>query len=228
MTIEFEYKKLLEPSSTIQGFGELLLEAISARKPIFLELGPNRVCIGVDHDALNKADVQMVGSWASELLTGSDCSVGELILLPYVFLIERISLMPKAIYHLGRADRSVCDFFMRNYFYAACRNSSIEVRSSGRPRSDSAVRAALSLCRGYTWIVRVVMPEDIFEDRNALELILAGAHTSLFQFKNSVLQSGLLGMQKRAQSCQPAPPMAVPTERFLQVRTKVLAAMGVA
>jgi hypothetical protein len=139
--------------------------------------------------------ISLSGRWRSRLLASSHTDPGALLLAPFLFSINRFRFAPRSLYTLGRGTRSVADFCMRNYLFAAIRGEAIQLTSDD---SGADTRATRELARTYLWMAKEYLKEDLLKGPNAPELMLANAHVSISKLSDPLLKAGVAQFQKAA------------------------------
>jgi hypothetical protein len=189
-------QRLMEPKRLSPGFNDVLQRCLSTRGTMVLRVETGGII--VESDSTDSAAVALTGRWRSPLLAGAHSSAAALLLLPFVFLIDGIRLPHDQICTLGRDDRTVADFFMRNLFYAACRNEPFTLLGHPTGVQPTITKTARDLARTFGWIAKALLKDDVFDSPNAPEYILASAHLPLTAFSTPLLRAGAAVLQRAA------------------------------
>jgi hypothetical protein len=216
VTVKFGFQSLMEPKRLLPGFEALLQECVSTRGAISLHLQAGEVVIGATSGL--PTGVMMSGRWRAPALRGTPDGAG-VLLLPFVFLIEGLQLRHDQIYTLGRADRTLADFFMRNLFYAACRRAPFSLKGLDGSAAPGALKAGRDLARTYGWVAKALLKDPLLERPNAPELIMASAHLPLPGMGTPLLQAGAEALRRCG---VPSNGAEWPTSDLMQLRTQVL------
>lgn len=217
VTVKLGFQRLMEPKRLSPGFEALLQECVAARGAISLHLQAGEVAIGAP--PAPPSGIMISGRWRSPSLQGTPDGTGALLLLPFAFLIEGLQLRHDQIYTLGRADRTLADFFMRNLFYAACRRAPFSLKSLDGSAAPGALKAGRDLARTYGWVAKALLKDPLLERPNAPELIMASAHLPLPGMGTPLLQAGAEALRR----CEvPSKGAEWPTSDLMQLRTQVL------
>jgi hypothetical protein len=216
--VSLGFQRLMEPKRLSPGFDTLLQRCISTRGGISLHLRAGEVVVDVTSGP--PTGIAVSGRWRSSSLQGTPEGAGALLLLPFVFLIEGLQLRHDQIYTLGRADRTLADFFMRNLFYAACRGAPFSLRTLDDSAASGELKAARDLARSYGWISKALLKDPLLDRPNAPELILASAHMPLAGMGTPLLQAGAMALRRCAAA--EAESGALPLSELMQLRAQVL------
>lgn len=223
MRHELSFARFFEPKQHSPSVDETLRECLSRRATLEVRLGPSSVEVWVDESA-DDEPMLLTGQWRSPLLEIPASHTGALVLAPLVFRVEQMRLPHGCLLTMGRADRSVADFCMRNVFYAACRGDSIGFRvAAQQPTTDDRVRASRDLARTYLRIARGFLNDPILDRANAPELGLACAHVALLEFDSPVMESGAREFRAVSSRLESTHRLLEQQRTFRRVREGVLA-----
>lgn len=222
MQIDISYPDFVDNKQCSSNLGDLLHACISRKLSLQMSLGPTDVTLSVVPLSPTGRILSLTGRWRSSLLAGEHRQAGALVLAPFVFAIEKMCLPHGSLFTLGRANRSVADFLMRNLFHAACRHEQMTFHSSATQGDPATAKGSRDLARTYLWIAKANLKEKIFERSNAAELILACAHLPLFKFTNPLLEAGATDCRRVAEHIEGP---RLPREQklaFKHIRERVL------
>lgn len=198
--IKLTCSSLLEPKKYYPQLNDLLNTCISEKGELCLTLEANGPIISVRPGNYKNTSVVVNGYWRSPLLDAQYQSAGPLVLIPFVLNIRELSFSHNCLFSIGRDERSLADLFMRNYFYAACRNESIKVISACSQADGGVRKLSKDLSRTYLWIVRANINDCVFNLKDVAEVILANTHAPLMSFNQPLLSVGASVMRENALS----------------------------
>lgn len=198
MKVELEYSSFFKPKQHAPELDALLQYCVASKLSLRLSLNPTFAVVSAH--SIERVDnaLSVTGRWRSPLLEADYQSPGTLLLAPFIFLIEGLEFPHGSLYSLGRSNRSIADFFMRNYFYSACRKQRINFSAVCKPSHDAVAKASRDLTRTYLWIVKSYLRDGVFERSNASELILASGHLELLEFSTPLVASGAADFRRIA------------------------------
>lgn len=192
MQINITYEEFYEKKGASPQFKEILDECVAKKEALKVVLLAGSVHISIVSLRKNQGQLVKVGGvWRSNALQNNYGHPGSLVLLPFLFRLSDLLISYKSMYTFGRDDRTISDFFLRNYFYAVLRRETICLESSVIDLDQSNMRNARDLTLRYLWMIRTALKEEIFSKRDVAELILANAHAPIFTFLNPVLENGI-------------------------------------
>jgi hypothetical protein len=186
---ELTYQAFFGPKQQVTSIDAVLGSCLAQKRSLRVSLLTNSVEIAaVDH---NHGSICVHGKWRSPVLATRQPGAKALLVAPFAFLIQEIRFPPGTLYTLGRRDRTVADFCMRNYFFAAARKSRMEFQRSDCGNDGQVAKGSRDLAQTYSWIVKTYLKDDLFGNENAIELLLAAAHIPLTRLSNPLLEAGV-------------------------------------
>lgn len=134
-----------------------------------------------------------------DLDLGTMNRVSAKLVLPLLFDISTLCLPHRNIVYLGREFRSLADFFARNLFHAAVRNTIFEIQlESPRKLTENSK----NFKNEYFYILKHALFEECLKTRNAkesIDIIALNACLDAQYFNHAILNrplgSGRLGSQ---------------------------------
>jgi hypothetical protein len=223
MQKHLSHKRFFEPKRLSPGVDAVLLACLKHRLALQVDLEPDGVTLSAVPGGPPQSAFSIRGLWRSPRLEGELSSVGVLLLAPFVFWIEQLKLSHTQLFTIGRADRSVADAVMRNYFHAACRGERMVFSSQPLSPDPGTAKASRQLLRTYKWIVKANLADDIFNAANTDELILASAHLPLPAFSTPLLADGAQTLLHLSAAHQATAPRDAQKQAFRQLREELLA-----
>jgi hypothetical protein len=222
MRIELSYARLFEPKKQSPEVDAVLSYCISHHLGLSLTLGPVGVMLASESVEAGRLGVLMSGRWRSPYLEGDIDTTGALLLIPFVFCIERLSLQPGTLFTLGAGNRTVADLFMRNIFFAACRHEKIHLHVAASNSHSAVSKGSKDLMRTYLWLAKACLKEKIFDRDNALELVVANAHLPLFEFTNKLVEAGATELRLISSLYEGKGKQFENKRKFMQARRRML------
>ena len=222
MQIDISYARFFEHKQHSPNVDEVVHECIARKVSLLVSLGPAGVVLSVHASRPTGTTLSLAGRWRSPLLASDYQSAGALVFAPFVFLIEQLSLPHGTLFTLGRSNRSVADFVMRNLFYAACRREKMAFHAAAAPADAETSKGSRDLARTYLWIAKANLKDKVFSRGNAPELILACAHLPLFEFSSALMEAGAAEVRHMAARNEGQCPQREQKRAFMQLRERVL------
>lgn len=202
-------------------FDLLLLDCLKQRHTLVLKVGDSSVQIekvrpAEAGEALHRtrivAETDVVGQALPKL--------GSRLLLPVLCSVAHLELPAKHVYALRSFNRSIADFFMRNMFYAICRNSDAEfelVPSEGPPS-----QLGTEFSKRYLWVMRAALDDENLKRRDFAERLLLNTHIDCLSFKDPLLAAGARDIRKNLTNGTHRQQADGLSAAFLQTRQKVM------
>lgn len=213
-------QQLMEPKRLLASFDGLLQKCFRSRGTLLLQLLPDEVVVDVGRS--QTTGLALSGRWRSPALKGTPEGAGALLLLPFVFHVEALHLRHDQIYTLGRGDRTLADFFMRNLFYAACRGAPFTLEALPGSAAPAVVKAGRDLSRTYGWISKALLKDLLLDRTDFAELILANAHAPLPGVGSPLMQAGAAALRRCTAAQEARDAAERPLVELAQLRAKVL------
>lgn len=213
-------QQLMEPKRLLAGMDDLLHKCVRSRSTLSLQLLPDQVVVGVGPN--QTVGLTLSGRWRSPALNGNPEGARALLLLPFVFQVEALHLRHDQIYSLGRGDRTLADFFMRNVFHAACRGAPFAAEALPGNADPAVAKSAHDLRRTYRWISKALMKNPLLENADFAELILAAAHVPLPGLGSPLMQASAAALRRCTATLETRLVAERPLAQLMQLRAKVL------
>lgn len=223
MQTELSYARFFAPKERSPQVVDVVHECVARKSSLHLKLSRAGVTLSVDSSDPQDRLLTLSGRWRSAVLEGEHRSAGALVLVPFVFLIEELCLPHTSLFTLGRGGRWVSDFFMRNFFYAACRQEKMLFHTVPAAPSDAITKGSHDLARTYLWIAKANLKAKVFDRGNAPELILADTHLPLMAYSNPLMDAGAAALRHTAAQAVAADPQRAQKRACLQVRERLVA-----
>jgi hypothetical protein len=196
MHIRLAEKEFFRKIEDLPEFNNLLSIAFYKKKDLILEVSPDGLEIFLSSKSSGESTLLLEGHWKSSYFYNSNFCEMQFLVVPYLFAIYKITLPHECIYSPGRPYRSVVDFFMRNYIYTVVRKSNVITLEVGESNNERINRASINLSKCHTWILKTLIKEPIFDNKNLHELVYACAHIEIFKFESLLLQRCIENIRK--------------------------------
>jgi hypothetical protein len=195
MQFHLSYARFFAAKEHFPEVDEVLHHCVARKYCLRLSLDAAGVSLSASGAEQARPVLSLTGRWRSPLLEGAHQG-SALLLVPFILLIEELSLPAGSLYTLGRRDQSVADLFMRNFFYAACRSERMTFRTVAESANAAVTDGSRELTQTYLQIARACLKDSVFERGNAPELIVACAHLPVLKFSNPLLEAGAAELRR--------------------------------
>jgi len=222
MSIKFNSASLLKPKRLMPNLSQEVVACLRNKGAIRLALGQEECAVAAQANSPGQQFITLTGHWRSSWLENQYNHVGALLLIPFVFRVYEILIPYNCLYTTGRDDRSIADFFMRNFFYAACRGETIVKNPITHQLGGAILKSSHDLTRTYTWILNANLKEPVFSNANVNELILACAHMSLSIFGCELLEKGAVELRQTAISANKYPQQFMRNQTLIEARRRMM------
>ena len=113
------------PASAWDGFRDIQLGAIQSGLALEASMQSDHVRLALV-ERPNNSEIEILGNWRSPDFGAADMKcVAVKLMMPFLFRTSAVTLPVDQIFTYGKSYRSIADFFMRNVFLGACRNTPI-------------------------------------------------------------------------------------------------------
>lgn len=228
MKIKLSYAEFFGNRSESHQFDSILHKCVKNRDALKLILSKDDVEISTTSSSPDGLKIIQVRGFRRTILAHLDIvSFGAAVLLPFVVGMTEITISHKNIFTYGRGDRSIADFFMRNYFYAASRGETVRFSPYSNAAEAEIVRRYKEVSQRYLWIIKSLIKEEIFTSPDVKELILANSNLPLFKFSSPMLERGAADFRQETGDAVMKIPEDLLREKFHASRTKMMSKFSV-
>jgi|GEM_PF-5356569 len=222
MTITLTSKNFLNHSARTPAFEALLSKCLREKAGLCLRIKGENVQISLTPLLEKSVRMRVEGKGNFALIKGLSNSVGAALLMPFLIDINRIVLPHYHIVALIPHQRTVADFFARNLFFAASKRGCIRFEHSAELDNPMQTKNAVDFRKRYLWVCKAVLNESAFNADDAISKLLMNAYFQIFEFENSILESGVAllrdAMAQKYSSLTAAPV----NEEFFAIRNEIL------
>lgn len=177
------------PSSAWGAFRDMQLAAMQSGRALQASMHEDHVRLSLV-DPAGRAGISLAGNWRSPDFAAANLDNAAVkMLLPFLFRISTVTLPVGQVFTCGESYRSVADFFMRNIFLSACRNSPIVCTTLENDAEGGGNRRSLQ--RQYFFILKSIFDEPEFEARTAdeaIDFLGANAYLPVLELNNPLLR----------------------------------------
>lgn len=219
-----DYDTLLAARSRPQLTAPLLEVAFKTQGSVTLTLGPDGVTLGCVPGGAEPGPC-LQGLWAHGYAVPEVSHVGACLLLPLLFRARQIVLPHHAIYSVGREERSLADFFMRNVYLSALFGGRPRYVADSETWPDALSARSGELGRRYLWLLRAGTPEPWLSRRNARELLVAATQLPLLKFDSDLLRVGMDQIRQSLREVGESPRHALRAD-FMSLRQSLMPLYG--
>jgi hypothetical protein len=221
-TVDITVHELMGPQHSAPCFAHILEKCARQHLRLDVIISAKGVSITARRKCHASSDVSLLfhGRWRSHLLPSESTHKHCRLLLPFVFLIDRISFCRVGLIGYSHQDRSVADFIMRNVFASLAQRRSYRCEQShadGDMRASCKVRG--NMMRAYSGVINNYITDPTLSRHDCWDLIFANTHTKILSHGSPLLEKEAENLRHSidTQSTQEHPEDVL-LERFRQLR----------
>lgn len=204
--------------ATVQ-FDALFENCLRNRQTLILEISAKDTRIYArKKDSATDSHAVVEASLVYDFILPVESGVAMKLLVPLIAPIVGIVLPTQQIYSVRKGKRSIADFFMRNLFFAICRNK--DVLFSAAVGGLKVPPAHVNLAKRYLWILQPALKDKVLHEKNLFEMLILNTHLPVLDFENRLLSRGAEELRIR---------MSIPAEsrqsvitNFDRIRSEVM------
>lgn len=191
MKIVLNQSRLLGPMVACPELAPLIAACIKSKSALCLTVGAFEAAVSVVDDFDARREIRVKMRWRTPSFIAARKSLGTTILSPFLAYFDEVVLPARMMYTYGREERSVADFFMRNFFFAACRGECISIQHSDESRDAASCRINRELMRVYQWIAARPLQLAFADQRDAPDLLLSSTHLPAMRVGGPIAEAGV-------------------------------------
>jgi hypothetical protein len=223
-TVDIATHELVGPRKFAPCFMHILEKCAREHLALHVIVAAKGVRISSGHSSYKDSAVGLIlqGRWRSHLLEPEAVHKHLKILLPFVFLVDRITFPRVCLTSTNRHDRSIADFFMRNIFlllFQRRQYTCVAIPSNGDARALNRVNT--DLMKAYTWMLRGYFTDEALRRPNCSDLVLANTHVKALTHSSHLLEREAAGVRASiAATLDIRDPLEVMVNRFRTLRSQ--------